>query len=202
MSCEKPKESCSSPSASGLYLTFDDGPHLTATRIILDVLRLEEAKATFFVVGERLTFPNHAAIVVEAAADGHAIGNHTFTHSDLTVCSEQEIEHEVVATSKVLEKLGIRTNLVRPPYGRLNKRVTDVLQRLGFEIVLWNNDPRDWDRRSSDDEWVRRAIAAVHEHHANIIVCHDIHERTANHAQALLQRLASEGYDFLTWVAT
>src|SRR5208337_3073845 len=137
-----------------VYLTFDDGPHLRVTPRILQVLREERAKATFFIVGNRLKEPGAPEIVAHAIADGHTIGNHSLTHRDLTLFSEHDITTEVVTTSKLLEPLGVACTLVRPPYGRTNNIVAKVIEELGYQLVLWNNDPRDWARESQPDKWV------------------------------------------------
>jgi peptidoglycan/xylan/chitin deacetylase (PgdA/CDA1 family) len=180
------------------YLTFDDGPHAEFTPRILETLRRAKAKATFFVIGRRLLEPTLAEIVLSAVSDGHRFGNHTLTHPDLTKCSEQEIRRQLTVTADLLRQLGIETKLVRPPFGRTNATVAHVVQQLGFELLLWNNDPRDWAAAADDSQWTKDAIAAVEQNAATLIVCHDTHERTALHLGALVADLATRGYRFAT----
>jgi len=81
-----------------IYLTFDDGPHSKFTPRVLDVLRCQGLKATFFVVGSKLKVGPLAELVALAASEGHTVGNHTFSHPDLTTCSEGRIREEIGAT--------------------------------------------------------------------------------------------------------
>lgn len=186
-----------------IYLTFDDGPHLAFTPRILDILRSRNIKATFFVVGSKLDSKPLADVVTAAASDGHAIGNHTFTHRDLTACSEEQIREEIENTSCRLHSLGIQCRLLRPPYGSTNRKVAEVVQRLGYELTFWDNDPRDW---KSDcqfaSEWVTNAISAVDQKNARVIVCHDIHQRTADHLGSLVEALSTRGFVFSSLEAT
>jgi len=185
-----------------IYLTFDDGPHPVITPRILDILRSGNIKATFFVVGSRLETRTLAEIVVAAAFEGHAIGNHTFTHPDLTVCSDQEIRDEIESTSARLRSLGIDCRLLRPPYGRTNRRVVDVVQQLGYELVLWDNDPRDWRTDCARNQWVTNAILDVDRRNTRVLVCHDTHQQTADHLSTLIEELSVRGFDFSSLEAT
>jgi peptidoglycan-N-acetylglucosamine deacetylase len=182
-----------------IYLTFDDGPHLHLTPNILQVLRVAKAKVTFFVVGERLKRPGALSVIAQAIADGHAIGNHSLTHRDLTRCSEKQIELELSDTARLLRPLGIEPKIFRPPYGRLNKTVVAVSRRLGYQIVLWDNDPRDWALTSQPVKWISAAIRNVQRRAATTIVCHDTKETTAKHLSQLLTNLKEKGYVFASW---
>jgi peptidoglycan/xylan/chitin deacetylase (PgdA/CDA1 family) len=186
-----------------IYLTFDDGPHPAFTPRILDILHSRKIKATFFVVGSKLKAKTLADVVVAAASDGHTIGNHTFTHPDLTACSEEQIRREIENTGSQLHSLGIHSRLLRPPYGSTNDRVAEVVHRLGYELTLWDNDPRDWKSDcQSESQWVTNAISAVDERNAGVIVCHDIHQRTVEHLDSLIEALSTRGFRFSRLGAT
>jgi peptidoglycan/xylan/chitin deacetylase (PgdA/CDA1 family) len=193
----------SKQSKPAIYLTFDDGPHPTFTPRIIDILRSRSIKATFFVVGSRLKKRYLADLVLAAASDGHVIGNHTFTHPDLTACSEEQIREEIENTCSQLQSLGIQSRLLRPPYGSTNPKVTEVVQRLGYELTFWDNDPRDWKSDSqSENEWVANAISGVDHRNARVIVCHDTHQRTVDHLGSLIEELSTRGFGFSTLGAT
>jgi peptidoglycan/xylan/chitin deacetylase (PgdA/CDA1 family) len=180
-----------------IYLTFDDGPHPVFTPCILKILRSSNIKATFFVIGRKLDSESHAEVVTAAASDGHTIGNHTFSHPNLTTCSEGRIRNEIEITGFRLRSLGIHCRLLRPPYGSTNRRVAQVVQQLGYELTLWDNDPRDWKSGyQSESQWVTNAISAVDQRNARIIVCHDIHQRTVEHLESLIKELFTRGFDF------
>jgi peptidoglycan-N-acetylglucosamine deacetylase len=181
-----------------VFLTFDDGPSLTFTPRVLSALNRIHAKATFFVVGRRLQLPQALSLIRRVIAEGHAVGNHTFNHRDLTTCSAEEIEIELSRTAELLSIVGIRTRLFRPPYGRMNRTVQMVAARLGYAPIKWDNDPCDWSPSSHPSRWVERAITGVRNRNARLILCHDIHKKTADNLERLLQRLLVAGYRFAT----
>jgi peptidoglycan/xylan/chitin deacetylase (PgdA/CDA1 family) len=126
------------PSAKGrgiVYLTFDDGPS-QYTPAILNILRATHSTATFFELGFRQAeHPGGAALV---RAEGSNIGNHTYSHSDLTKLKPAEISSQVAR--------GPRSRCVRPPFGATNPTVGRILAQHGLRQVLWTVDTRDWDR--------------------------------------------------------
>jgi peptidoglycan/xylan/chitin deacetylase (PgdA/CDA1 family) len=124
-------------------LTFDDGPHPVFTPQVLDILRRHGARATFFCVGLCASaYPDLLARIVE---EGHAIGNHTWSHPYLPDLTRDEVLRQVDATGEVIAKAtGTAPVLVRPPYG---SRTPDVLRWLAgrdLTTVLWDVDPSDW----------------------------------------------------------
>lgn len=179
-----------------VYLTFDDGPHTELTPRILDLLRVRGARATFFVVGMKAAGPIARKLLSRMTGEGHTIGNHSFSHRNLTSCEPQSIRDEIMSTEKVLEGFASFRRLFRPPYGKTNPTVLEIAHQLGYELILWNNDPRDWACRTTPDEWVTNALAAVKTHDARLIVCHDTHRHTADHLPQLLDELTSDGYTF------
>lgn len=105
-----------------LALTFDDGPDPVYTERLLDLLKEEEIKATFFVLGYKAK--QHPSLLKRMVAEGHSIGNHSFTHQELTKLEQSEVLDEVQQTQAVIEEAtGVTTNLVRAPYGSVNDMV-------------------------------------------------------------------------------
>lgn len=119
-----------------IALTFDDGPHPILTPQILDILKKHQVKATFFAVGENVK--NYPDVVERIVREGHEIGNHTYTHDKIDV-SEIETCERVI-----FELTDRKTKLFRPPEGFINKTVKGVSADLGYDIILWNIDTRDW----------------------------------------------------------
>lgn len=179
-----------------VYLTFDDGPHTELTPRILDLLHERGARATFFVVGMKATGPIATKLLGRMTREGHTIANHSFSHRNLTSCEPQSIREEILSTEKVLEGFASFRRLFRPPYGKTNSTVLDIAHQLGYDLILWNNDPRDWACRTTPDAWVTNALAAVKTRDARLIVCHDTHRHTADHLPQLLDELTSDGYMF------
>ena len=118
-----------------VYLTFDDGPG-PYTPAILEVLRATRSTATFFEVGFRQA--NYPAVAARVRAGGSNIGNHTYSHIDLTTLTSAEIRSQVAR--------GPRSECVRPPFGATNPKVQRILAQMGLRQVLWSVDTLDWRR--------------------------------------------------------
>ncbi|HEX2300303.1 MAG TPA: polysaccharide deacetylase family protein [Pseudonocardiaceae bacterium] len=130
--------------AGYVRLTFDDGPHRTATPDILDTLADWGAEATFFVTGEMTAaLPG---IVRRVSEEGHRIGNHSWSHPKLTTLDQAQAESQLRRTNEVIEQAtGNAPREWRPPYGATNDMVETAAQDVGLtSMVLWTVDPRDW----------------------------------------------------------
>lgn len=172
-------------------LTFDDGPDPNITPQILKTLKKYDAKATFFMLGSRVEYyPDLARRVL---LEGHEIGNHTWTHSNLTKANKEKINNEVAKTAGIIEGVtGAKATVFRPPYGAINEHVRS---HIDLPIILWDVDTLDWKYRSSS-----HLLEAVKKHtkDGSIILMHDIHQATANGLDAVLAHLQEEGYIFVT----
>ncbi|QKV72915.1 polysaccharide deacetylase family protein [Amycolatopsis sp. Hca4] len=123
-------------------LTFDDGPYPETTPALLAALG--GTRATFFLWGEHAAA--HPDLVRAIAAAGHAIGNHTWTHPQLTTLADDAArDQEVRRTQDLLTRLtGLRPSLFRPPYGDTDAAVASAIAHHGLTEVLWSVDTRDW----------------------------------------------------------
>ncbi|MCM3637193.1 polysaccharide deacetylase family protein [Sporosarcina luteola] len=172
-------------------LTFDDGPDPKVTRQILETLQKHDAKATFFMLGSRVEY--YSDIVNEIKDAGHELGNHTWTHADLTKLEPERIAKEIDKTSAIIEDVtGQKVEAFRPPYGAVNDTVHNIA---GIPVVLWDVDTQDWKYRDP-----ARILQVVKENvkDRSIILLHDIHQSTADGLDAVLTYLKNEGYDFVT----
>lgn len=124
-------------------LTFDDGPSPVYTPQILDILREKKVKATFFLVGRHVEkYPEVAKRIV---AEGHEIGNHTYSHRDLVPATRATVIKEVKKAEQVIEAFcGQKPVLFRPPRGIYSNGVRKVILKLGYTIVLWSISTQDW----------------------------------------------------------
>jgi peptidoglycan/xylan/chitin deacetylase (PgdA/CDA1 family) len=128
-----------------IYLTFDDGPAVKYTTQMLDLLDQYGAKATFFELGQNASA--HPDLTREVIRRGHAVGSHTWDHTDMRQLSRTALDHEITTTSSTLEKLtGRPITCLRPPYGALNSTARSEITRFGLDLQLWNIDPQDWNR--------------------------------------------------------
>jgi len=126
-------------------LTFDDGPSVPYTGQILDVLKREHVRATFFLCGENAVA--HPELVRRILAEGHEIGNHTWSHPWLYLMSRERIAAEIDRTQDALEKIaGRRPRLFRPPFGVRWFTLWPLLRERGLTMVMWSDRGYDGDR--------------------------------------------------------
>lgn len=172
-------------------LTFDDGPDPDVTTRVLDILNKYDAKATFYMLGSRVEYyPDIAKKVQEA---GHELGNHSWTHPDLTKASDEKILSEIDRTSQIIEEVtGVKPDTFRPPYGAFNDKVK---QHTDLPIVLWDVDTLDWKHRNPQH---LLTYAKEQVRNNSIILMHDIHPSTADGLDALMAYLKDNGYTFVT----
>lgn len=126
-----------------IALTFDDGPDRKNTPRILDILKKYNVKATFFVIGKQVQkFPDAAKRIV---AEGHDVGNHTYNHVILSKKSKLMVMEEVYKADKEITRtMGVKTYLLRPPFGIVTPEVREAVYDLKYNIILWNSDADDW----------------------------------------------------------
>lgn len=185
-------------------LTFDDGPSPVWTPQILDELKKADVKATFFMLGEHVKkYPDVARRVAE---EGHEIGNHTYGHPALVYYNKEELKEEIRACEKVIrETTGRTTCIFRPPKAWLSKREKKKIREMGYEVVLWTLNSKDW--VTFDDKYMIKYILG-HVRPGDIILFHDSggtfsveggdrHE-TVLAVRRLIERLHEKGYRFVT----
>lgn len=178
-----------------IALTFDDGPWPKTTTQILDILKENNIKATFFWVGKYLK--NSPEIGKQVAAAGHAIGNHTWSHEYLQY-NEDGAAREIDRTSSLIEELtGIQTSMFRPPGGILNNGLTAYAQKKNYAVVMWSADSFDWRTLTESliDNVMRQANSG------GIVLMHDGGGNRARTVKALpdiIAKLRKEGYSFVT----
>ena len=174
-------------------LTFDDGP-VGGTADLLDTLAAKGVRATFFVVGSSAAA--QPDLLARMVAEGHAVGNHTEDHPDLSKLDAAAVRAEIEQVNDIVEgATGQRPVLLRPPYGATNDTVAGVAAELGMAQILWNVDPEDW--RDQDSAIVQeRVLAATGP--GDIVLSHDIYETTRDAYPAIVDQLQAEGYVLVT----
>lgn len=173
-----------------IALTFDDGPSSFTDRL-LDCLEANDAKATFFLVGEEASyFPEQ---VKRIANLGCEIGNHSYTHKDLTTLDTQGILSEITRTDDLIKELtGNAPTVLRPPYGSIND---DVTSSVTTPMFMWSIDTEDWSTLNA-----QKTIDTVLEQAKDgaIILMHDIYSETVDAAEVIIPKLIEQGYDLVT----
>ena len=131
-----------------IALTFDDGPNDPHTFNLLDVLAKHNVRATFFLIGRYVR--HRPDIAGEIAKQGHAIGNHTFSHPFLTFHGGAGIRKEIQQCSDAIsDAVGDHSNLFRPPWGARRPAVFRIVRQLGLEPIMWNITGYDWNAPSA-----------------------------------------------------
>ena len=178
-----------------LALTFDDGPHHSLTPQLLDILAARQIRVTFYVIGSRVQ--REASLTRRIAAEGHEIGNHTWSHPSLSGLSDAAVLSEIDRTTQVIyDTVGRPPVTMRPPYGNLTGRQRLMLHRdRNLPTVLWSVDPRDWQRPGSAVVSARILGAS---HPGGVILAHDIHGGTVRAMPDTLDTLIARGYQFVT----
>lgn len=174
-----------------IALTFDDGPHPQFTEKLLDGLKERGVQATFFVTGEHAEL--HPDIIERMNEEGHIIGNHTYSHIQLTSGNREVYKAELIKTNQILSDItGEEVLYVRPPYGTWDKSFETELNMFP---VLWNVDPLDW---CSDNASlvISRVLKDAEEN--DIILLHDYYETSVTAALQIVDELQERGYTFVT----
>jgi len=181
------------PSRPMIALTFDDGPS-RYTLQILDVLVENNSSATFFAVGNRVNM--YPQIVERIHNQGSEVAGHSWDHSRLTRLPQDEIRRQILQTHSAIEAItGPMTKFFRAPFGSYNGTVTQVAEELGFSLIQWSVDPRDWETRNAD-----AIFNAVYERvkDGDIVVLHDLLPTTANAMERLIPSLIARGFQLVT----
>lgn len=173
-------------------ITFDDGPS-TFTPHLLDMLDEAGIHATFLMLGKNASF--YPDIVKRALAEGHEVGNHSYSHPNLRKLSYESIEEQLSKTNDILRSLGADPKVIRPPYGNSNANVEAAAEKLGLKVITWNMDSLDWKRLPADyskipNEWGRPwEPGRAH----GVYLFHDIHKRTVDDFPRMLAELKAAG---------
>ncbi|OMF24429.1 hypothetical protein BK133_22940 [Paenibacillus sp. FSL H8-0548] len=180
-----------------IALTFDDGPDKRYTTDILDILKEKGVKATFFVVGQQVT--KNPEVLQRIVDEGHAIGNHTYNHKDLSKLTKQQIIEEVKTGDAVIKKaVGFTPSMFRAPYGAVSDTLKDLLKANNRKLVGWNIDTRDWAGTSASD--IRKMIKKEAKPNGIILMHSFGSKHIKNTVQALpgvIDDLEGMGYTFV-----
>ncbi|QEK13431.1 polysaccharide deacetylase family protein [Crassaminicella thermophila] len=182
-----------------IALTFDDGPHPRFTPQILDLLKKYDAKATFFVLGRHVEL--YPTVIKRAVAEGHEIGNHTYTHIDIKNTSLKKLQNEFEKTQNIIFSVtGIKPKIFRPPFGFCTEKVIKLANQNDCKIILWSNhqDSKDWSNPGVQ-KIIKKTLSNVE--NGDIILLHDYVEGPSQTIEALktiLPELKNRGYEFVT----
>ncbi|EMF0203588.1 polysaccharide deacetylase family protein, partial [Enterococcus hirae] len=170
-------------------ITFDDGPNEITTLQVLDILKDKNVQATFFMLGENVI--KNKGIVKRISKSGHEIGNHSFSHKQLTLLSNEEIKRELGKTDQAIYKAtGQMPQYIRPPYGSIDKNVAEIGKR---PFIEWSVDSRDWESKNKESiiEEIKNQVYS-----GSILLFHDIQPATVEALPEVIDDLYSQNYEF------
>lgn len=179
------------PEKPMVALTFDDGPYPPVTKRILETLEKYDGRATFFVMGNRMDLYSDTAKLVFDA--GNQLGNHTFSHKDLTKLDKKGIKYEVEHSNDCINKVAeVGDAFLRPPYGAKSENVS---QNVKVPMIAWSVDTLDWKSRDKNAvfEEVKKTVKD-----GDIILMHDLYPSTADAVEMIVPWLVKEGYQIVT----
>src|ERR1700760_3577027 len=178
-----------------IAMTFDDGPSAENTPRLLEMLKQRNIKATFFLIGQNVV--SNPDLVRRILAEGHEIGNHSWTHPQLSKLSDDRVTAEITKTQDAIKDAsGFTPTLLRPPYGAITARQREWIEnRFGLNIILWSVDPFDW-KKPGASVITQRILSQARP--GSIILSHDIHKQTVDAMPATLDALIAKGYKFAT----
>ena len=179
-----------------IYLTFDDGPIPEVTEWVLDILKTEDIKATFFCIGDNIR--KHPEVYKRILSEGHQTGNHTFNHLN----GWKTYTKSYLGNFKLCETEHLKLNtehsfLFRPPYGKIKPSQSKAIRQLGYKIIMWDVLSYDFDQSISVEKCLENVISNTEQ--GSIIVFHDSLKAEKNLKYALpkaIQILKNKGFVF------
>jgi peptidoglycan/xylan/chitin deacetylase (PgdA/CDA1 family) len=176
-----------------IALTFDDGPVPEDGRL-LDILKENGARATFFVLGGQVA--TNVDMLRREANEGHEIGNHSFTHAKLAGAPLEKVEDEIIRTQDAIKQVTGKAPVVfRPTYGATDKQLDMIAVKENLAEILWSVDPLDW--KDHDTNLVKKRVLDGAKP-GFIILMHDTRPTTIAAVPDILKTLSQQGYAFVT----
>jgi len=189
-----PKLIRGNPREKLLALTFDDGPHVNFTEKLLSLLKTNNVKATFFVVGKMVE--KNPQLLKDIVANGNVVGNHTFSHVMLTKIPLAEVRAEYKACNDIVEDItGQKMRFCRPPGGDYDRHVIKAATEQGLTTVLWTDDPGDY---ASPGTHVIERKTLDRLSNGGIILLHDGIQQTLDVLPQIIAYARDHNYRFVT----
>jgi peptidoglycan/xylan/chitin deacetylase (PgdA/CDA1 family) len=178
------------PDKPMVALTFDDGPYDKVTDRLVKTLAKHDARATFFVVGNRIS--RYASSLKKAYDNGNQIATHTYDHGNLTKMSKSQIKKELKKAAKETKKVtGSVPTMLRPPYGTVNKTMRSAID---LPMIYWDVDTQDWSSRNKKK--ILQRCKNISD--GDIVLMHDLYPTTADAVEVLVPRLQKKGFQLVT----
>mgnify|MGYP004486583525 CR=1 FL=1 len=178
-----------------VYLTFDEGYEAGYTSQILDILKENEVKATFFITAHYVN--SQPDLVKRMIDEGHIIGNHTVNHYSMPDLTDEKIKTEVQELhTAIYNKFGYEMKYLRPPMGEYSQRTLNTIQSLGYTTVMWSFAYDDWDEKKQGRENYAKEKILGNVHNGAVILLHGNSKDNANALDYCIKEIKKMGYEF------
>lgn len=178
-----------------IYLTFDEGYEAGYTPQILDTLKENDVKATFFITAHYLN--TQSELVKRMIDEGHIVGNHTVNHKSMPSLTEEQINSEVMDLHKAIyEKFQYEMKYIRPPMGEFSEKSLNVTNSLGYKTVMWSFAYEDWNEDKQPDEAVSKQKILDNVHNGEIMLLHGNSRTNTNVLGDVIKEIKGMGYEF------
>ena len=183
------------PKKPMVALTYDDGPDEVKTEKLLDLLKANGSKATFFELGLRVdNMDNAHEVLTRMLKEGNELGSHSYDHPNLKTLSDKQIKEQIDKTNNAIKNAtGQLPTVYRPPYGEGDDRITKMFNVPG---ILWTVDTRDWESRDRDS--IVSVIKNSGDLDGKVILLHSIHQASVDATEVILPWLKEQGYQMVT----
>lgn len=178
-----------------IYVTFDLGYEAGYTSKILEVLKQNDVKATFFITAHYVnTQPD---LVKQMIDEGHIVGNHTVNHKSMPTCSLDTIKKEVMDLhSAIYDKFGYEMKFIRPPKGEYSERTVAYTNTLGYTSVMWSFAYDDWDEAKQGRESYGKKKILDNLHNGEVMLLHATSKDNSNILDEVIKEIKNQGYEF------
>ena len=178
-----------------IYLTFDEGYEAGYTSQILEILKSNDVKATFFITAHYLN--TQPKLVKQMIDDGHIVGNHTVNHKSMPDLEDEKIKAEIMDLHQAIyEKFGYEMKYIRPPMGEFSERTLKLTQNLGYKTVMWSFAYQDWNEDKQPDEETAKQKILDNLHNGEIMLLHGNSKTNTNILDAVIKEAKNLGYEF------
>ena len=178
-----------------IYLTFDEGYEAGYTSRILDILKENDVKATFFLTAHYVN--TQEELVQRMIDEGHIIGNHTVNHKSMPDLSEEEIKKEVMDLHQVIyEKFNYEMKYIRPPKGEFSQRTLQLTNSLEYTTVMWSFAYEDWNENKQPNEEKSKQKILDNLHNGEIMLLHGNSKTNTNILDSVIKEAKNMGYTF------
>lgn len=178
-----------------IYLTFDEGYEAGYTPKILETLKNNNVKATFFITAHYVN--TQEELVKQMISEGHIIGNHTVNHKSMPTLTDEQIKTEVMDLHQVmLEKFNYEMKYIRPPKGEYSERTIIETNKLGYKTVMWSFAYEDWNENKQPDEEKSKEKILKNLHNGEIMLLHGNSKTNTNILDTIIKETKNMGYEF------